>query len=141
MAIRGRKPKSNKQKRAAGERRPSRQSAEVVEFPAAKTVPNCPSWVTYEAGQELWNELAPLLFAQRVLTVADIYALGHLCQHHGELLDQYRRGIPPKPSDRSELRRQFSEFGLTPSSRARVEKGDKESENKFAQHGRKPETK
>lgn len=139
MAKRGRKPKTNEQKRASGERRPSRMGAQVVEFPAAKSVPECPAWVSYEEGQALWDEIAPMLFAQRVLTVADVYALAHLCQHHGELIDQYRRGNTPKPSDRSELRREFSEFGLTPASRARVEKGGEGSKNPFARHGRKPQ--
>lgn len=138
MATRGRKPKTNRQKRASGETRPSRQSAEVVEFPAVKAVPDCPLWVTYEAGQKLWNELAPLLFAQKVLTTVDIHALGHLCQMHGKILDDYSRRVTPTASEMSQLRMYFSEFGLTPSSRTRVGKGaDGEKENKFARNGKK----
>lgn len=136
MATRGRKPQTNEQKQLKGETRPCRTSAQVVNFPAAESVPAAPSWVAYGAGLKLWDELAPLLFAQRVLSTVDVHALGHLCQLHGKIVDEYERRNTPTAAELSQLRMYFSEFGLTPSSRTRIGKTESgKPDNAFARNG------
>jgi len=138
MPPRGRKPQAKEQKAAKGETRPSRQGPTVVEFPKADGVPDPPPWIAYEAGMDLWDELAPLLFAQKVLSTVDIHALGHLCQLHGKIVDDYSRRLAPTAAELSQLRMYFSEFGLTPSSRTRVgTTGNGKKDNPFSQNGQK----
>jgi phage terminase small subunit len=135
---RGRKPQPNAVKQAKGETRPSRLPAEVVEFPKAERVPDPPEWLTYESAVDLWKELAPLLLSQKILANVDVHALGHLCQLHGKILDDYDRRLSPKASEVSQLRTYFAEFGLTPSSRTRVTPvGGGEKKNPFEGNGRK----
>lgn len=136
MATVGRKPQTNEQKRAKGETRPSRMADNVLEFPPVERVPDPPKWIN-NIGKELWNEIAPALFKQRVLTHADLHALSHLCQLHGEIVDGYTRRIFPTASQLSQLRMYFSEFGMTPSSRSRVTAvGEGKKENPFAKNGK-----
>ncbi len=137
MATGGRKPQTTAQKKAKGETRPCRlATADVLEFPQVKEVPDPPEWVNND-GQSLWNEIAPALYRQKVLTEADLYALGHLCQLHGEIVDGYRRRLQPTAAQLSQLRMYFSEFGMTPSSRTRIGKGsDGKGENSFKKNKR-----
>lgn len=132
MAVRGKRPQTVAQKKAKGEVRPSRlNTAEVLEFPVVKEAPDAPEWVN-DDGRDLWSEMAPALYRQRVLTEADLYALGHLCQLHGEIVDGYKRRIQPTAAQLSQLRMYFAEFGMTPSSRTRIGKtADGEKENPF----------
>jgi len=135
MAIRGRKPQTKKQKTAKGEKRPCRLVDNVVKLPAIETFPIPPNWLN-EHGTELWKEITPMLFNQKVLSNADLFALAHMCQLHGEIVDGYTRKVYPKPTALSELRKFYSEFGMTPSSRTRV--GNTEpngNKNKFNNNG------
>ena len=139
MAQRGTKPQTAQQKAAKGETRPSRVPPSVVEFPLLEKPPKPPSWLSFKASKDLWNDLVGRLMAQRVLTDVDLPALGHLCQMHGEQVDATRRKIAVTAADRNQLRMYFSEFGLTPSSRTRVgavSGGDKD--NRFRRNGRPP---
>jgi phage terminase small subunit len=142
MATRGAKPQPDAMKIAKGETRPSRLSGDnVVEFPTADRVPDPPEWLTNSDACALWSETAGVLFAQKVLATADVHALGHLCQLHGEVVDGYRRRIQPTAATLSQLRMYFAEFGLTPSSRTRVSKtGNGEQGNPFRKNGKTSET-
>lgn len=143
MARPGPKPEPDEKKRMKGETRPSRLAAAqaggpvVVAFPSVDRVPEPPEWMN-EDGQELWRDIAPMLYAQKVLTKADLAALGHLCQLHGVILKDYRRDVPPTGTDLAQLRLLFAEFGLTPSSRTRVPHGSKDTGNRFGNNGAQP---
>lgn len=136
----GRKPKTNAQKRAKGETRPSRQNKiddeNIIQFPQVDDVPEAPEWIYYDDGFELWNEIAPQLYKQKVLTKADVYALAHLCFLHGELVDNSRRGIGSPSASYAQLRLYFNEFGMTPASRTRVPSGEK-GKGKFGNNGKR----
>lgn len=137
MASRGRKPAPKAQKEARGTVQPCRESAAVVDFPSCPAIPEPPDYLN-DDGRSMWNELAPPLFAQRVLTTADVYALFHLCQLHGEIVDDIRRRVRPTAADRAQLRIYFSEFGMTPSSRGRVRPAGAEgNDNPFKRNGPK----
>lgn len=136
MAIGGKRPTPNQQKQARGTDKPSRIAA-VVDFPVTEQVPDCPEWVSYEKGRELWAEMAPILFSQRILTTADVHSLAHLCQLHGKMVDDYGRRLNPTAGELAQMRMYFSEFGMTPCSRARLSPGEqKKGGNKFAGNGR-----
>ena len=138
MATRGRKPQPDAVKAAKGETRPSRTSGDVVEFPSVAAIPEPPAYLN-AAGKRLWEEMTPHLFAQRILTIADLYMLGHLCQLHGAIVDQYERRIEPTAADRSQLRMYFGEFGMSPSSRTRIPAAGGEGKtNPFTRNGKKP---
>lgn len=139
MPPRGRKRDPKETKEAKGETRPSRHLENVVDFPVADETPKPPSYLRLKASKDLWNEVAPMLFAQRILTVADTHALGHLCQLHGEVTQSYKRRLPVSASALTQLRQYFAEFGMTPASRARVTAGPEDPKgNKFNNNGRKP---
>ena len=127
-------------------------------MPAAG-VPECPDHLDEIAKKE-WNRICPILLAMRVLTDADYIALGTLCQAYGTLIDAQRRmnktGILYKTESGyiqqspllSIIRGQqqvicalLREFGLTPSSRTRIQAGPAEDDapvNKFARIGESP---
>ena len=140
----GPKPQSDAQKRAKGETRPSRMGAAqsgvavVVQFPAVEKVPEPPGWMNAD-GQDLWRDVAPMLYAQKVLTKADLAALTHLCQLHGTIIKDFKRDVEVAASDLAQLRLYFAEFGLTPSSRTRVPHGDKPQGNRFGNNGAPPQ--
>lgn len=136
MGTPGPRPKTKEQKLAQGEKRKCRLPDDnILEFPTTNTVPDPPKWLKKE-GKAVWNEIAPALHAQRVLTTADVYALGHLCQLHQEMVEDIKKGIKPTAADRSQLRMYFSEFGMTPSSRTRIGiSGDGKKENPFKRNG------
>jgi len=138
MAVAGRRPKTNEQKKAIGETRPSRRTAEnVLDFPIESTPPSAPKWLKKD-GKELWNTITPALFAQRALTSADTFALGHLCQLHQEMVQDIRKGIRPTAADRSQFRMYCSEFGMTPSSRTRIGiNPESKKDNPFTRNGEK----
>ena len=137
MAKRGPKPKTNQQKKAQGETRPCRLADNIVEFPVVDAVPDVPEWINAD-GQELWKEITPALFKQKVLTHADLHSLTHLCQLHGKIVDGYKRQVMPTAAEIAQLRLLFAEFGMTPSSRTRVKAGgDSGQENKFRRNGKK----
>jgi len=129
--MRGRKPQTNEQKAARGETRPCRTAHNILEFPVVGEVPDPPEWLN-DDGKELWNDIAPALFRVKVLTKADLYALSHLCQLHGETVDGYKRRNSPTAATLSQLRYYFAEFGMTPSSRTRIGAAtDGKAGNKF----------
>lgn len=131
---RGRRPDSNRDKDARGSRQPRLEN--VVEFPVVDETPKPPTYLKLKASKDLWNDVAPTLFQQRILTTADVHALGHLCQLHGEVTGCYRKGIPVAASTLAQLRMYFAEFGMTPASRTKVAAGDKGSTgNKFKNNG------
>ena len=141
MSKRGRPAQPNELKKAKGENRPSRLPDKVLgELSLSDKIPEPPAWLENEDAKKLWFELAGPLFAQRVLSDVDIHALGHLCQMHGRIVDDYRRRVVPSAADLSQLRMYFSEFGATPSSRTRIgTTGNAKKENRFNSNGKREE--
>lgn len=138
MGTRGRRPTPKGIKEARGTVQPCREKevTTVVEFPLCDEVPAAPAWITFDAAFEMWEELAPTLYAQRVMTTADVHSLAHLCRLHGKIVDGYNRMNDPTAAELSQLRMYFSEFGLTPSSRTRVAaSGAKKDANPFDRNG------
>jgi phage terminase small subunit len=135
----GPKPKPIEIKKARGTDQPCRVPETVVEFPAVVEHPKPPRWMNRD-GKSTWNELVPMLLAARVLTDADLFALRHLCQLDGELVSLYRKKMPVTASMLTQLKAYFENFGITPSSRARVTRSEKIKENPFKRQG-KPEPK
>lgn len=129
---------TDSQKRLRGETRPSKMASTVVSLPLVAKYPDPPDWVN-DIGCELWAELVPLLMSQRVLADADLHAMAHLCQLHGEIVDMCQRRIKPHSADRTQLRLFFAEFGLTSASRTRVGGAEPGAGNKFKDNGRRPE--
>ena len=81
---------------------------------------------------EEWEKLALLLSESKVLTEGDLTQLAHACQLHGQIVNDYRKGLAVTAADRAQLRTAYSEFGLTPASRTRVKAGEKSREdNRF----------
>ena len=63
-----------------------------------------------------WNQLAPVLETMRVLTTADQKALAVLCG----LLTAWTSGADRDARLAGEIRQYLTQFGMTPSSRAKV---------------------
>ena len=143
MATRGRKPQTDKQKKAKGETRPSRLKsvdADVLDFPPVVTLPKPPDWVAAKPlAVEEWERCTGLLYNQKVLTDADLMMLGHMCMLHADLLEQYENPrIQVSAADRSQLRMYAAEFGLSPSSRSRIGGGETgKGKNPFKSNGKK----
>lgn len=133
--MRGRKPKPSHLKLVTGNpgRRP--MNNEPVIPPA---LPDAPGWITGTALDE-WNRIAPLLAAVGLLTHLDRTAIGCYCLHVGHLLSAQemlaRDGMTvtsptgierPSPhwyiaAKATAMVLQWgSEFGLSPSSRGRL---------------------
>lgn len=92
-----------------------------------------PDWLTSPDAIAEWKRLEGLLTATRVLTTADVTALGHLCNLHGECLRLYRANIAPHAATLTQLRLYLAEFGMTPASRGRARpSGSDQPKNKFS---------
>lgn len=135
MTKRGPKPQTTSQKKAKGERRPSRlDDDKVINFPAVDRAPDAPEHLN-EYAKQRWDELAPLLYAQKILSVADLMMLEQLCSIYGEIRDMEDRRVEVPITLRNQLRLYAAEFGITPSSRTRVGKVGPEDKNAFSRNG------
>ena len=153
---RGRKPQPAAVKRLLGN--PGKRKIKD-DLPATPGAPPMPARLLVEpAAVEKWNELVPLLLQLGTLTVADGEALATLCEVYaaaqacllelratGPVMRTDLGGIKPNPAGplyRGLVSLQASlmnEFGLTPTSRARLggkeEKPADEVEEFFRVHG------
>lgn len=144
---RGRKPKPDATKRLEGN--PGKRPRNSRAPKADPALPEPPEFLSATA-KEQWERIAPLLFASKVLTRLDDAALAALCtafarwveaetslREHG-LVVKSPNGFPiqnPYLSIANTAMRQMkellAEFGMTPSSRSRVEvpkEGDEETD-------------
>jgi len=124
MAARGRKPKPTALKLLEGHRSDRVNDAEP-RIPIGSTI--APDGMQ---GKSLtkWNELAPLLANAGMFTEGDRTALEQLCEDYAEA----KSSKDPKAKDR--LRRLLTEFGLTPSSRARLKSTVEPPKDRLAEH-------
>ena len=137
MAKPGRKPKPTALKELEGN--PGKRKLNTAEPKPLPITPKCPSWLKKEE-KALWDEYIPVLERMGVLTEADNMALISMFQvwamavqlwkkikAKGELTTPNVRG-GTKPLAEFTLYRQcldilrplWAEFGLTPSSRSRI---------------------
>jgi P27 family predicted phage terminase small subunit len=120
----------NPGKRALNDREPS--------YPTAMTNAKPPAFLNRD-GKKYWNETAPLLIAQGVLTEVDLASFALVCQAWGRYVDVEKKlakmslvikttngNIIQNPllavANRAfdQYRAMATEFGLTPSSRSRI---------------------
>ncbi|MBO8183761.1 MAG: phage terminase small subunit P27 family [Archaeoglobus sp.] len=159
MKLKGRKPKPTKLHVLNGN--PSKKNLNTNE-PKPKPAPGPPkppSWLTTEAKKE-WKRIAPELHRLGLLTIADEAALANYCQAYGHwvqaekaIKEYYKRhkkltyeytnkngstNEVPIPEiaiaqKYQQIIKSFcAEFGLTPSSRARIELPDGLGEDDMA---------
>ena len=153
---RGRKPIPANVKRIAGN--PGKRKIRP-DLPSPPGTPPMPARLLVEpVAVEKWNELVPILLELGTLTLADAEALATLCEVYaatqscllelratGPVMRTDLGGVKPNPAGplyRSLVALQaslMSEFGLTPSSRARIggkeNKPTDEVEEFFKVHG------
>ena len=136
MSTPGRKPKPTALKILEGN--PGGRKLNENEPKPRPLVPDCPRWLSGKA-RKVWEKLAPMLGNMGVLTEADEIALAVTCSLYARYKDLERiidkkgytgkssksgkRAMPELAMSRDCLRllKSFlSEFGLTPSSRSRI---------------------
>ncbi len=140
MAKPGRKPKPRALKEQSGTVQPCRMNIDTLEFPVPERGDaDPPMWVKNEYALELWDEMHPMLMANKVLTKADLHQLAVMCVFFGQIALDSAAGRPISAANASEMRKQFAEFGMTPSSRARVGANADTKNNKFSGRGLKAE--
>ena len=133
----GRKPQPTKLKLLKGENRTERLNKnEPTPIPGA---PDCPEWLSPLARAE-WHRVVPQLLELGLLTKLDMVALAAYCQAYSRYVDAERsmtehgvkreygeKGYEQTSADMSVAHKYLAvikafcaEFGLTPSSRARM---------------------
>jgi P27 family predicted phage terminase small subunit len=136
MSTPGRKPKPTALKVLEGN--PGKRDLNEGEPKPLPIAPDCPEWLVDEA-KEVWNKLTPVLERMGVLTEADEIALAAVCSLYIRYKDlekiiddkgytekNSRSGVKAVPEfamsrDCLKLLKSFiTEFGLTPSSRTRI---------------------
>ncbi len=99
-------------------------------------VPVAPDWLPNGHAVAEWNRLAPILVNCRLLTVASVPALGHLCALHGKIVQLYAAGESPTASMIGALRNLFNDFGMSPVAQGKVRGAPEEhAGNKFSGNG------
>ena len=124
-------------KSVAGTNRPDRESPTFVDLPLVGELPQAPDWLPNAHAIKEWNRLAPILFANRLLTEAGLSALGMLCSLHGKIVQLYAAGESPNAAMMSQHRALSNDFGLTPVAQGKVKGATKETapSNPFAKYG------
>lgn len=110
--MRGRKPKPMALKLLHGDQ-PCRMNHAEPKMPPGSL--DAPEWLQGLALAH-WNEFAPVLSAAGLLTQGDRAAFAQLCDDYATI----RNGLGDRDKARDRYRRMLVEFGLTPSSRARI---------------------
>ncbi|MFZ5762849.1 MAG: phage terminase small subunit P27 family [Thermodesulfobacteriota bacterium] len=152
----GRKPKPTAAKKLAGN--PGKRALNRAEprMPELKRTPAPPSFLGKPAKKE-WKRVAPLLMTARVLTSGDLAALEAYCVQYGvmvEAQEQIKKDGMMVPDAKgilsihpmfaaqqqalSQMRQFMVEFGLTPSSRSRIQVPPAETKDEFGDflHGK-----
>lgn len=101
-------------------------------------MPEAPDWLPNSHAVKEWDRLVPILMANRLLTVASLGPLAHLCALHGKIVQLYAAGEAPTASMTGTLRNLQNDFGLTPVAQGKVKAtGEVPQGNKFASNGRR----
>jgi len=127
-------------KALSGTLRPDRDAAkaEALEnIPILDTLPPAPDWLPNAHALKEWDSIGRTLLNFKLLTVADLPALGQMCALHGKIVQLYAAGESPNASMISSLMAFYVGFGMTPMSRSKIKVAalEKPSGNKFAKNG------
>ena len=144
MGLRGPAPKPTVIEEAEG--RPGKRALNGAEPEFDRVIPDCPDHLSGEARKH-WDYLAPILLRAQLLTEADQISLANLCQAYATMAAAQKllnrsQIIFQTPSGYVQQSPLFSvittsmelinklcrEFGLTPSSRSRLNVGRVEKE-------------
>ena len=115
----GRKPIPTALKILKGTARPHRINDKEPQVEVAKPQP-APVWLNSDAKKE-WVRLFDLLTKSGVITDLDTSMLATFCQMWGEYIAGFKSGDPVGVTHMTQMRLMAAEFGLTPSSRSKVE--------------------
>jgi phage terminase small subunit len=87
-----------------------------------------------DAGKAVWADLAPICLAMGTLTVADVKAFARLCEMEArwDRMMVKDAGLTAVLALARELRPYVAQFGLEPSSRARIQVAPKQPQTKWA---------
>ena len=115
----GRRPKPTALKVIKGTARKSRLNPKEPQA-SEGDFSKCPSWLCSE-GKKEWKRMSGKLKDAGVLTELDRTAFTVLCQMWGEYVEGTINKEPVSMAHITQMRLMASEFGLTPSSRSKVE--------------------
>lgn len=122
----------------AGTARADRLMPVGVDLPLVDQVPEAPDWLPNAHAVKEWDRLAPILFANRLLSEASLSPLGMLCSLHGSIVQLYAAGVAPTGHLLAQYRNMANDFGLTPVAQGKVKpSGEKEKGNRFGNNGRR----
>lgn len=125
-------------KLVSGTDQPCRAAPPSIEFPRVQSLPAAPDWLPNAHAIKEWDRLAPILFANGLLTEAALSALGVLCALHGEIVDMWARRVTPTASTIAQYRSMVNDFGLTPVAQGKVKPlGDEKKGNRFGNNGKR----
>jgi len=134
--TRGRKPTSPNLKVLAGTTRPDRVKPDAPEYDLVENFPDPPQHLNSD-GAEMWRRLGDQLVSARVMQVVDLFSLEQLCYAWQCFRKKAKAEMEATAAETTALKSLFSEFGMTPASRAKVtSSGEKEKGNKFAANGK-----
>lgn len=135
----GRPTKPRHLKVIAGTVQPCRDGKPLAEFDVLTDSPVPPEWLPNAFAIREWNRLCKILISAKLLAEADLSTLGHLCAHHGKILQKYTAGTSPTASEINALRAMQADFGLSPVTRARAKHAPNgERQNQFSWNGSRP---
>jgi phage terminase small subunit len=120
-------------KLVSGTDQPCRREPEPeVRVPALEESPEPPDWLPNAHAVKEWCVLAPIMTANRLLTDANVSALGQLCALHGKLVQLWSAGETPTGHLLAQYRNLINDFGLTPIARGRIKAtGEPAKKNRF----------
>jgi len=119
----------------AGTVRPDRVDSQGVELPAVDTVPEPLDWLPNAHAVKEWQRLAPILVANKLLSVGDLSTLGHLCSLHGKIVQLWAAGESPTGHMLAQYNTLAGSFGLAPAWRSKVKPvGEHDAGNPFQKH-------
>jgi phage terminase small subunit len=126
--------KPNNLKSISGSRTPKVQT---VDLPLVSEVPSPPDWLPNGHAVKEWERLAPILYANKLLTEAGCSALGVLCALHGKIVQLWTAGEAPTANMIGQYRSLINDFGLTPVAQGRVKMPTKGAvDNPFKANGK-----
>lgn len=121
---------------ASGTNQKCRSVESFVDLPLVEELPDAPDWLPNAHAVKEWNRLAPILYANKLLTEAGCSALGTMCALHGKIVQLFAAGECPTGHMLAQYRNLINDFGLTPVAQGKVKQsGAKEKVNKFANNG------
>jgi len=132
--VPGRPKKPANLKSISGTAQPCRATPEGVKFDPLSEIPDPPDWLPNSHAVKEWNRCVPMLVSNRLLTEINLSMLGHLCALHGKLVQLWAAGESPTGHMLSQYNKFCGDFGLPPSSWAKVKSGGSQKPgNPFAE--------